>query len=129
MKKVLICGDREWDNQTLMEHIISKIPLDKYDTIIHGNFKGADRMAGKIGLEKGFCIVPYPAEWKTMGFNVDSVVNRTMIDEGKPDLVLAFHNNIINSKGTINLINIASKEGTKVILINESDDYSKLEIT
>jgi len=42
-----------------------------------------------------------------------------MLDEGKPDLVLAFHTDIKNSKGTKNMIQQAEKRGIKVILIKE----------
>jgi len=42
-----------------------------------------------------------------------------MLDEGKPDLVLAFYTNIKNSKGTKNMINQAKKRGIVIILIKE----------
>lgn len=45
--------------------------------------------------------------------------NKQMLDEGKPDLVLAFHTDIENSKGTKNMIYQAKKRGIKVILIKE----------
>ena len=42
-----------------------------------------------------------------------------MIDEGKPDFVAAFHNNIDQSKGTKNMINQAKKAGIPFKVISD----------
>ena len=39
--------------------------------------------------------------------------------EGKPDLILAFHNDIENSVGTKNMVKQSKKRGIKVIIIKE----------
>ena len=42
-----------------------------------------------------------------------------MLNEGNPDLILAFHNDIENSKGTKNMVMQAKKRGIKTIVIME----------
>lgn len=42
-----------------------------------------------------------------------------MLDEGKPDYVLAFHNDIFNSKGTKDMLNRAKKAGVPCTLVTE----------
>jgi hypothetical protein len=39
-----------------------------------------------------------------------------MLDEGKPDLVLAFHENIDESKGTRDMVHRARGAGVKVVI-------------
>lgn len=74
-------------------------------------------MAERIGLKvindgKGF-----PADWKRYGKAAGPIRNQQMIDEGKPDLVLAFHENINESRGTKDMVARARGIGIKVIII------------
>ena len=48
-----------------------------------------------------------------------------MLVEGKPDIVVAFHNEIENSKGTKNMVNQALKKGLSVYL--NPDSFDKIE--
>ena len=61
----------------------------------------------------------FPADWKKYGRAAGPIRNKQMLNEGKPDLVLAFHTNIENSKGTKSMIQIAKKSEIKIILIKE----------
>ena len=42
-----------------------------------------------------------------------------MLDEGKPDLVIAFHNDLPKSKGTKDMVKRAQKADVPVLLYNE----------
>jgi len=137
MKKVLVCGDREWNNRPLMEFILSKIPLDKFHTLMHGDCRGADKMAGEIATDMGFEVVAYPAfkdvDWIKYGKACGPIRNRKMLEEGQPDLVIAFHNDLKNSKGTKDMVTIAMHEDldgrhVDVIIISEGEDYMDLVI-
>jgi hypothetical protein len=134
MKTVLICGDRDWKNSVLIDEVISLIPKDKYDTIIHGDAKGADSLADIIGRVYGFTVIKYPADWNNHGRSAGPIRNNKMLKEGKPDLVIAFHNDLQHSKGTKHMVEIAlkaSNQGPKIIeiiCIDESLDISKLVI-
>lgn len=119
--RVLVTGDRNWKNMNIIERELRKLPADTL--IIHGAAKGADTLgkfvAERIGLKvindgKGF-----PADWKRYGRGAGPIRNQQMIDEGRPDLILAFHDDIKDSKGTKNMINKGIKARKKVILIEK----------
>ena len=108
--KVLVCGDRNWQDIATMYNY-----LDKHDPpitiIIEGACRGADLMGGQWAKDRGILLVEMPAEWKDEKGNYRPWAgperNGKMLDE-KPDLVLAFHNDIKRSKGTRNCLRQAS---------------------
>ena len=110
--KVLVCGDRNWINSTAMIREFEKLPKDT--VIIEGDARGADKWAGKLGKSLfGFEIVVVPADWEKYGRSAGPIRNKVMLDM-KPDLVLAFHSNIEESKGTKNMVAIARRAGVDV---------------
>ena len=44
-----------------------------------------------------------------------------MLDEGKPNLLVAFHDALEDSKGTLNMVSRAKKVGIKVIVIKSEN--------
>ena len=79
--------------------------------IIHGGASGADRLAGAWANQNGVNVVEYKARWKQFGKGAGPIRNRQMLDEGKPDLVVAFK----GDRGTANMIKQADDRGVKVI--------------
>ena len=59
----------------------------------------------------------YPADWARHGKRAGPLRNLRMLHEGRPDLVLAFHDDIENSKGTAHMVTIAQRAGVDVRLI------------
>src|SRR6185295_126387 len=116
--KILICGDRNWTNKYLIMITLADLPIQSTDVIIHGNARGADRLGAECALELKLAVVSISADWKQYGRAAGPIRNKKMLDE-KPDLVLAFHNNIESSKGTKNCINEAKRRGITVKLITE----------
>lgn len=101
--RVLICGDRHWtDSHLIFEY------LDGYsgtiEVVIHGCSRGADSIAGSIADQLNIPVERYPAQWSMYGRGAGPIRNQKMLDEGKPDFVWAFHNDIRNSKGTKDMI-------------------------
>ena len=84
--------------------------------VIHGDCRGADKMAGVVAEKLGMEVIPFPAKWEKHGRSAGPIRNQQMLDEGKPDKVIAFHQDIDNSKGTKNMIKIAEKAGIPVEL-------------
>jgi len=115
---VLICGSRDWNNVELILDRLSSIP--KGSTLIHGGCRGADLLGAQIGKELGLKVVCFPAEWTKNGRAAGPLRNQKMIDEGKPDLVLAFHNNIDSSRGTKDMLSRARKHNIPYEIIKES---------
>jgi len=126
MKKVLVCGDRNWTNGSLIYGWLSKAKERGYGTVIEGEARGADSLARNIAKELEMEVLPFPADWEKFHKAAGPIRNKQMLDEGKPDLVLAFHDNIDISKGTRDMINQAKRAGIKVILINSKNRIIKL---
>ena len=102
-KKILVCGDRKWRDRSMIFHTLrshfSEIPI----TIIHGDCRGADRIAGEIAEDLGYTVAKVPADWNKYGRAAGPIRNKQML-KFKPSLVIAFHDNISRSKGTRNMI-------------------------
>jgi len=118
-QRILITGDRNWNDLSTLTNVLDKHLNRKVDIIIHGDANGADRMgaemAQKLGVPKDR-ILAYPADWNQYHKAAGPIRNRQMLTEGKPTLVLAFHNNITESKGTKDMVKISLKAGLPVYL-------------
>jgi hypothetical protein len=113
--KVLVTGDREWNDPDLIERHLKKLPPDTI--IIQGGARGADSLAKGVARKLGFKVKTYPANWRKYGRAAGPIRNREMLEKEDPDLVLAFHDNIEKSKGTKDMMKIAKKAGKTVKLI------------
>lgn len=129
MKTVLICGDRDWNDEVLIAKVLFLIKDRRNTTLIHGDARGVDRIAGSLGKMMKFkVVIPYPADWDTHGNSAGPIRNRKMLKEGKPDLVIAFHNDLARSKGTKDMVSIAQDAGVAVIVVDHKTDISELEV-
>ena len=105
MARVLICGDRNWKDMGTIGACIDALP--KNAIVIHGDARGADSIAGFCARQNGLGVTPYPADWNRHGKAAGIIRNRLMLDETNPDLVIFFHNNLKQSKGTRHMVEIA----------------------
>lgn len=112
--RLLVCGDRNWKNYNAIYDWISTL---RPSVVIQGEARGADSLAKKAAEELGIRVLSFPAEWKKYGRAAGPLRNEKMLEEGKPDLVLAFHNDISKSKGTKDCIKRAREKGIPVYLI------------
>mgnify|MGYP001568082413 CR=1 FL=1 len=110
---VLICGDRDWWEMMPIVRVIDLLP--EGTIVVHGAARGADRIAGKIASAGGFAILSFPADWARYHKGAGPIRNQQMLDEGKPDLVIYFHHDLEDSKGTKNMVTIARKAGISVL--------------
>lgn len=113
--KILCCGDKNWDDITKIEDILRDYP--NTTIIIHGNAKGADTLVATIAFLRKISVESFPANWSQYGRAAGPIRNQLMLDEGKPDLVIAFHTNLDTSKGTKDMIKRATKAGIPVRII------------
>ena len=113
--KVLVCGDRNWTDREAIRSWLSKLQDWGYTELIQGSARGADTIAREEALRLGYPIVhSYPAQWNKYGKAAGPIRNRQMVDEGKPDLVVYFHHDLANSKGTRDMVNYAISCGLTV---------------
>ena len=115
--RVLVCGGRDYDDWCLMRGILQdklgvyrgKPPDDQ--TIISGDACGADWLARAWAKYTGRKYEGYPADWKKHGKRAGPIRNQQMLDEGKPDIVVAFP----GGTGTADMVRRAKKAGVEVI--------------
>lgn len=116
--KILVCGGRnfaDWDylNDRLNSWLDSLLFKDVPE-LIHGGCKGADILAQKwADNEEGDGQIStrvFPADWSKNGLAAGPIRNQQMLDEGKPDLVLAF----AGGKGTDDMCRRARAAGVEV---------------
>lgn len=115
--KVLACGDRNWTDKGLIKSTLESIP--DLELVIEGGARGADTLAREAAVELGIEVREYGADWERFGRAAGPIRNRRMLDE-KPDLVIAFHDNISKSKGTADTLREAKRRGIGCRLIDHS---------
>lgn len=115
LKRILICGDRKW-NDALMIYRAMQEELELHGPliVIEGEAPGADRMSRIAADSLRFPVRRFPADWKRYGRAAGPIRNKQMLEEGMPDEVWSFHDNIAKSKGTANMVKIATEAGIPV---------------
>lgn len=113
--RVLVCGARDWTDADAIRRELLALPAGS--VVIEGAARGADRLAAQIARELGLGVEEYPADWMRYGRAAGPIRNRRMLEEGKPDLVLAFHADLARSKGTRDMVERAQKAGTEVRVV------------
>lgn len=79
--------------------------------IISGAARGADDVAIQWAVLHDLTPLEYPADWKKYGKAAGVIRNQFMLDDSKPDIVLAFP----GGEGTAHMVSIAKKANIKVI--------------
>ena len=122
--KVLICGSRDWKNREIICSWLSKLQNWRFDTVIEGEAKGADSIARDEAEKMGVVILKFPADWNKYHKAAGVIRNKQMLEEGRPDLIVAFHDNIENSKGTKDTIQQGLRLKIPVILVDLQGSYN-----
>jgi hypothetical protein len=121
--KIIVCGDRNWKDKAMIKQYIASLPSGTL--IIQGECKGADLLAKKAAEELGYPTEGYPAHWGYFGLAAGPMRNRRMLAE-KPQLVVAFHDNLVSSKGTKDMLNAAKEAGVPVVVMSHNSDFKQL---
>ena len=113
--RVLVCGGRDfWDDDWFYE-VLNEINdtynfHNKISLIIEGGAAGADAMAKGFAKVNDIPYETYEADWNTYGKSAGPIRNKQMLEEGKPDLVIAFP----GGKGTANMVKLAREANIEV---------------
>ena len=122
--RVLVCGGRYFDSaeafnwleanaHDLVAEMMGKRAGVEIDTVIHGGATGADEGADQWARSEGMKVLAFPADWKKHGRAAGPIRNQRMIDEGRPDAVIAFH----GGRGTADMIRRAEIAGLRVLRV------------
>ncbi len=109
--KVLVCGGRDFDDREFVRIVLDRIHAETPITgIVHGAATGADTLAGWWATINEIPNLDYPAMWKLHGRAAGPIRNQQMLDEEKPDMVVAFP----GGRGTANMVDQARRRGVPV---------------
>jgi hypothetical protein len=110
LTRILVCGSRNFTNSEAI--MAALLPYREAATVIHGGAPGADTLADVVARALGMDVLAYKADWKRHGKAAGPIRNQQMLDEGKPDLVIAFP--LPGSIGTLDMITRARRAGIAV---------------
>lgn len=127
--RVLVTGDRNYTDVETIGGALERVQvmwnepgehIGNYPTIIHGGATGADTIAQVLAEWMGFPTEGYAADWKRYGRAAGPIRNQQMLDTGV-DLCLAFHNDLENSKGTLDMVTRCQEAGVPVRLYSKGE--------
>jgi hypothetical protein len=109
--KVLVCGSRDWRDEPAIADRLADFAPESLVEVLHGDARGADRMAASVADLYGYDVRAFPADWRGKGKRAGILRNLEMLDQ-RPDLVIAFQRN--RSTGTQHTIDEARRRGIPV---------------
>lgn len=132
--RVLVCGSRTWTDQGIISTVLMGFLEEAIVgmgnlVVIEGCAPGADSFAHHFF--DGPCEAPgggthaahvnvthehYPADWEKYGKRAGYIRNQQMLDEGRPDVVVAFRANG-ESRGTDMMLDLARLAGIRTYVI------------
>jgi hypothetical protein len=110
--RVLVCGGRAYDDIERLYGVLDRLHARTPITcIIEGGATGADYLAYRWSAMRHLDQhAKFKADWTLHGKSAGPKRNQKMIDEGKPDLVVAFP----GGRGTADMIRRAKAAGITV---------------
>src|SRR3954454_19716065 len=112
MTRVLVCGGKDFYDRDGLYAALDGLHADhRFTVVIAGGSRGADTMAYDWAVWRGIRTKVYKAQWERYGAAAGPLRNQRMLDDGHPDLVMAFP----GGKGTAGMIALARQAGVKVI--------------
>lgn len=110
--KILVCGGRDYDDKERVFAALDTLNISgNVKQIIQGGARGADRLAKRWATMRGVDCVQVDADWATHGRAAGMMRNQRMLDECKPNLVLAFP----GGAGTAGMVRIAKRAKVKTV--------------
>ena len=110
--RILVCGGREFADRQLLNDTLNGLRRERgVSLVIAGGARGADSMAQWWAKAEGVPCDVYQADWAGLGRKAGPIRNQRMLDEGKPDLVVAFP----GGRGTADMVRRGREAGLEVI--------------
>lgn len=119
--RVLVCGDRDWFHSGMVYAALDALRAVEPDLeVISGMARGADTHAARWAERNSVPLHAFYADWNRLGKRAGPIRNQQMLAEGDPQIVLAFHDDLENSKGTKDMVERARRARIPVRLIRSS---------
>lgn len=117
MTKILVCGGREFDDWAVLCGWLDQAQ-EHYGhvEIIEGEAKGADFLARVWAKYRGVPCHRFPVDWTKHKRAAGPIRNQQMLDEGQPDVVMAFP----GDTGTEDMISKVLDAGVQVFRFDKA---------
>lgn len=121
--KLIIAGGRDFENILKAQTALMQFSIEQFGEplssaliteIVSGGAKGADAIGEKVAIANGIPVKKFPADWEGLGKRAGFVRNAEMVEYA--DALLAFWDG--ESKGTKHMIDLATKKGLIVKVVN-----------
>jgi len=110
--RIIVCGGRDYANSDEVWRVLGDLDdVEGIAAIAHGGATGADSEAGEWAARMRKSVSVYRARWKQDGKAAGPRRNQRMLDEFKPDAVVAFP----GGRGTADMVSRAEAEGVRII--------------
>jgi hypothetical protein len=111
MTRVIVCGGRDFHRPSQVNMALDRMhAVKQISCVIEGGASGADHLARRWAERNGVELLTFFAEWDGQGKAAGPLRNQRMIDEGKPDGIVAFP----GGRGTADMVSRAEAAGLKV---------------
>jgi hypothetical protein len=112
--RVLVCGGRNYAQRGRLYFCLDRLHAERgFTLVIAGGARGADTLAAEWAAARDVSCKVYMADWVGLGRKAGPIRNERMLNEGKPELVVAFS----GGRGTAHMTRIAREAGVEVIEI------------
>lgn len=109
--KTIVAGSRTFNDYELLKDTLQHLNITE---VVSGTARGADRLGEKYATENNILLSKFPADWEKYGKGAGYVRNEEMAKYA--DLCIVFWDG--QSKGSLNMINLALKYKIHLIVIN-----------
>jgi len=108
---LLVCGGRDFIDMPRASAALDAVHAKRPITLlVHGAARGADTLAATWAQRRGVLTQAFPADWNRDGRAAGPLRNQRMLDEARPDGVVAFP----GGRGTADMNQRAKAAGVKV---------------
>jgi hypothetical protein len=111
--RAIVCGGRDYTDRMAVWHCLDAYGPPEITEIISGMARGADTLAAEWARRFGFTLHEFPADWAAHGKAAGPIRNQRMLDQGKPDVVIAFP----GGHGTADMVRRAELVGVTVFKV------------
>lgn len=111
--RAIVCGGRDYSD---WEHVVRTLDAIGVTELAHGCASGADSLAKAWAYLRRIPTAQYPANWAN-GKAAGPIRNQRMLDDFKPDAVIAFP----GGRGTADMVRRAQAAGVKIITVEGND--------
>ncbi len=110
--RVLVCGGRDYGLVLELRETLDKLHAETpVALLIEGGATGADSLAREWSYLRRVPAQTFRANWSKHGTRAGPIRNQQMLDEGKPDMVVAFP----GGRGTADMVRRAKAAGVRVL--------------